>query len=119
MAEIMWLTGMRCAEVCALPLLVLPENPAAIERETVVKITGKGQSDEQCCSRPACCARLIGTFIRNDGGTCELADGTVSLSSWARRKTAATLGRQQGVPYQLQANRAEDMAPPPSPLPQR
>ena len=44
MAEIMWLTGMRCAEVCALPLLVLPENPAAIERETVaVKITGKGQ----------------------------------------------------------------------------
>ena len=44
MAETMWLTGMRSAEVCALPLHALPENPAAIGKETAtIKITGKGQ----------------------------------------------------------------------------
>ena len=44
MAEVMWLTGVRCAEVCSLALHSLPENPAEIEKETVaVKITGKGQ----------------------------------------------------------------------------
>jgi integrase/recombinase XerD len=72
MAEIMWLTGMRCAEVCSLPLHGLPENPAAIEKETVsVKITGmaKDKSGEQCCFQFGCCARLIGTFIWNGGST--------------------------------------------------
>jgi len=40
----MWLTGMRSAEVCALPLHALPENPAVIGKETAsIKITGKGQ----------------------------------------------------------------------------
>lgn len=44
MGELMWLTGMRCSEVCSLPLHALPEDPAAIEKDTVpVKITGKGQ----------------------------------------------------------------------------
>jgi integrase/recombinase XerD len=43
-AEIMWLTGMRCSEVCSLPLHALPEDPATIEKETVtIKIIGKGQ----------------------------------------------------------------------------
>ena len=43
-AEIMWLTGMRSAEVCSLPLNALPEDPGLIEKETVaIKITGKGQ----------------------------------------------------------------------------
>ncbi len=44
MAEVMWLTGMRNAEVCWLPVRVLPADPGAIVKETVaVKITGKGQ----------------------------------------------------------------------------
>ena len=44
MAEVMWLTGMRSAEVCALAMHALPENPGSIGRETaVIKITGKGQ----------------------------------------------------------------------------
>ena len=44
MAEVMWLTGMRSAELCSLPLNALPENPGALEKETAtVKITGKGQ----------------------------------------------------------------------------
>lgn len=44
MAEMMWLTGMRCAEACSLPLDALPENPGSIPKETVgMKITGKGQ----------------------------------------------------------------------------
>ena len=44
MAEIMWLTGMRCVEVCSLPLRDLPENLATIKKETMaIKITGKGQ----------------------------------------------------------------------------
>ena len=43
-AETMWLTGMRCAEVCWLPLDALPEDPTALEKDTVaVKIVGKGQ----------------------------------------------------------------------------
>jgi site-specific recombinase XerD len=43
-AEIMWLTGMRCAEVCSLPIDSLPVNPTGIVKETMaVKITGKGQ----------------------------------------------------------------------------
>jgi site-specific recombinase XerD len=43
-AEIMWLTGMRNAEVCALPVHALPEDPGSIGKDTaVIKITGKGQ----------------------------------------------------------------------------
>jgi site-specific recombinase XerD len=43
-AEVMWLTGMRSAELCSLPLHALPENPGSVEKETVaIKITGKGQ----------------------------------------------------------------------------
>jgi site-specific recombinase XerD len=43
-AEVMWLTGMRSAEMCSLPLNALPENPGSIEKETVaIKITGKGE----------------------------------------------------------------------------
>jgi site-specific recombinase XerD len=43
-AETIWLTGMRCAEVCAVPLDVLPADPNSLERETVtIKIVGKGQ----------------------------------------------------------------------------
>ena len=43
-AEVLWLTGMRSAELCSLPLNALPENPGALEKETVaIKITGKGQ----------------------------------------------------------------------------
>jgi integrase/recombinase XerD len=43
-AETMWLTGMRSAEVCSLPVHALPEDPGAIGRDTAaIKITGKGQ----------------------------------------------------------------------------
>jgi site-specific recombinase XerD len=43
-AEIMWLTGMRNAEVCWLPLHALPDDPGAIAKDTVaLKIAGKGQ----------------------------------------------------------------------------
>ena len=42
-AEVMWLSGMRCAEVCALPLDCLPDDPASVPKETVaMKIRGKG-----------------------------------------------------------------------------
>ena len=44
LAEVMWLTGMRCAEVCMLPLDSLPDDPSSVRKETVpIKITGKGQ----------------------------------------------------------------------------
>jgi site-specific recombinase XerD len=44
LAEVMWLTGMRCAEVCSLLLDCLPDDPGSIPKETVaIKITGKGQ----------------------------------------------------------------------------
>jgi site-specific recombinase XerD len=43
-AEALWLTGMRSAEVCSLPLNALPEDPSSIEKDTVaIKILGKGQ----------------------------------------------------------------------------
>ena len=43
-AEVMWLTGMRSAELCSLPLDALPEDPGSIAKDTVpIKITGKGQ----------------------------------------------------------------------------
>jgi site-specific recombinase XerD len=43
-AEVMWLTGMRSAELCSLPLDTLPEDPGSIAKDTVpIKITGKGQ----------------------------------------------------------------------------
>lgn len=42
-AETFWLTGMRSAELCSLPLNALPENPNAIDKDTVtIKILGKG-----------------------------------------------------------------------------
>jgi integrase/recombinase XerD len=44
MAEIMWVTGLRSAEVCSLAMHALPDDPGAIEKETVaIKIAGKGQ----------------------------------------------------------------------------
>jgi site-specific recombinase XerD len=44
LAEVMWLTGMRCAEVGTLPLNSLPDDLGSLSRETVaIKITGKGQ----------------------------------------------------------------------------
>jgi len=43
-AELFWLTGMRSAEVCALPLRALPKDPASIDRGAVpIKVLGKGQ----------------------------------------------------------------------------
>ena len=43
-AETLWLTGMRSAELCSLPLTALPEDPGLIENDTVaIKILGKGQ----------------------------------------------------------------------------
>jgi site-specific recombinase XerD len=43
-AEVLWLTGMRSAELCCLPLNALPEDPGSIEKDTVaIKITGKRQ----------------------------------------------------------------------------
>ena len=43
--EVTWLTGMRCAEVCALPLNSVPDDPGSVPKETVaIKITGKGQT---------------------------------------------------------------------------
>lgn len=43
-AEVMWLTGMRSAELCSLPLDALPEDPGSMQRDTVpIKITGKGK----------------------------------------------------------------------------
>ena len=42
--EVLWLTGMRSAELCSLPLNALPEKPGELEKETVaIKITGKGE----------------------------------------------------------------------------
>ena len=44
LAQIMWLTGMRCSEVCALVVNALPDDPSSIDKETVaVTILGKGQ----------------------------------------------------------------------------
>ncbi len=43
-AEAVWLTGMRSAEVCVLPLNALPQDPNSIEKDTrAIKIIGKGQ----------------------------------------------------------------------------
>ena len=44
LAEVMWLTGMRCAEVCTLLLDSIPDDPGSITKESVaIKIIGKGQ----------------------------------------------------------------------------
>lgn len=44
MAEIMWMTGLRNAEVCSLAMHALPDDPGAIKKDTVaIKIAGKGQ----------------------------------------------------------------------------
>jgi integrase/recombinase XerD len=44
MAETMWLTGLRSAEVCSLSMHALRDDPRAIEKETVaIRITGKGE----------------------------------------------------------------------------
>jgi site-specific recombinase XerD len=43
-AEALWLTGMRSAEVCSLPLKALTKDTTSIEKDTVpIKILGKGQ----------------------------------------------------------------------------
>jgi site-specific recombinase XerD len=63
MAETMWLTGMRCAEICSLSLPSLPENAVAIEKETLpVKIIGKGQK-RRTVLFPARLLRSIGRYV--------------------------------------------------------
>jgi site-specific recombinase XerD len=67
MSEVMWLTGLRCAEVCTLPLHSLPENPAAIEKETVtVKITGKGRK-QRAVLFPVRLLRSIDRYVHMGG----------------------------------------------------
>jgi len=68
MAELMWLTGMRCSEVCSLPLHALPEDPAAIEKETVpIKITGKGQK-RRAVLFPVRLLRSIDRYVHMERG---------------------------------------------------
>lgn len=44
MAEIMWLSGMRCAEVCSLSLHDLPQDLTLLKKDAIaITITGKGQ----------------------------------------------------------------------------
>ena len=63
-AQVMWLTGMRCAEVCTLPLDSLPDNPDSVPRETVpIKITGKGQK-RRAVLFPLRLLRSIDRYIR-------------------------------------------------------
>lgn len=67
MAEVMWLTGLRCAEVCTLPLHSLPENPATIEKETaIVKITGKGRK-QRAVLFPVRLLRSIDRYVHMGG----------------------------------------------------
>lgn len=66
MSELMWLTGMRCSEVCSLPLHALPEAPAAIEKDTVpIKITGKGQK-RRAVLFPVRLLRSIDRYVHMD-----------------------------------------------------
>ncbi len=63
-AQVMWLTGMRCAEVCTLPLDSLPDDPDSVPKETVpVKITGKGQK-RRAVLFPLRLLRSIDRYIR-------------------------------------------------------
>jgi site-specific recombinase XerD len=60
----MWLTGMRCAEVCTLPLESLPDDPDSVPKETVpIKITGKGQK-RRAVLFPLRLLRSIDRYIR-------------------------------------------------------
>jgi site-specific recombinase XerC len=59
-AEALWLTGMRSAEVCSLPLNALPEDPSSIEKDTVAssRSSAKDRSGGQSCFPYACCAQF-------------------------------------------------------------
>jgi site-specific recombinase XerD len=66
MAQVMWLTGMRCSEVCALPVNALPDAPSAIDKETVaIRILGKGQK-RRAVLFPVRVLRSIDRYLQMD-----------------------------------------------------
>ncbi|MGH9770546.1 MAG: tyrosine-type recombinase/integrase [Candidatus Acidiferrales bacterium] len=94
MAEAMWLTGLRCAEVCTLPLHSLPENPAAIEKETVtVKVIGKGRK-QRAVLFPVRLLRSIDRYVHMGGGQ--------RARPGAERAGQEFVGRMSTAPYRRQ-----------------
>jgi integrase/recombinase XerD len=92
-AEMLWLTGMRCEEVCTLPLTALPEDPSSINRDTLpIKILGKGQKWRQILV-PVRLLRSIARYINIERRRCACA---------ARSSKTVFLGRQ-GKPLQTSA----------------
>jgi integrase/recombinase XerD len=69
-AEALWLTGMRSAEVCSLPLKALPKDPNSIEKDTVaIKILGKGQK-WRLVLFPVRLLRSIDRYVHMEGRHC-------------------------------------------------
>jgi site-specific recombinase XerD len=81
-AELFWFTGMRSAEVCALPLRALPDDPASIDRDAVsIKILGKGQK-WRLVLFPVRLLRSIARYIHMERRQCArsaMNSGTVFL----------------------------------------
>ena len=111
-AEVLWVTGMRSAELCSLPLDALPENPGAIEKETVaIKITGKGQK-QRAVLFPVRLLRSIERYrhmerSRRMGSSAEKAGQCVC---GAGGKAATDIRDQSCVLDQLQTGRLAHLA---------
>ena len=93
----MWLTGMRCAEVCALPLNSLPDDPGSVPKETVaIKITGKGQK-RRAVLFPVRLLRSINRYIHMERRRHVSADtanpGTVFLGRAGRPLQTSAIER--------------------------
>ena len=108
LAQIMWLTGMRCSEVCALPLTALPNDPCTIAKETVaIPILGKGQK-RRAVLFPVRVLRAIDRYLQMDRWR-RASDSTTSrgrvfvgragrpLEPAAVNRVFATNGRRAGL----------------------
>jgi site-specific recombinase XerD len=95
-AELFWLTGMRSAEVCALPMRALPNDPASIDRDAVpIKVLGKGQK-WRLVLFPVRLLRTIARYIHIERRQCARGathSGTVFLGRQGRPRQTPAINR--------------------------
>jgi len=86
LAELMWLTGLRRSEACALTVFVIPENLNSIETDySVVRIRGKGAKDRQV-KFPLRLLRSIDRYINTERRMLLKRSGSKTDFIWVSHK---------------------------------
>jgi site-specific recombinase XerD len=86
LAEVMWLTGLRRSEACALTVLIIPENLNSIETDyRVVRIRGKGAKNRQV-KFPLRLLRSIDLYVNTERRMLLKSSGSKTDCIWVSHK---------------------------------